>query len=337
MSTYAQILALKIINRLMRRFKKKIKPRTQEIFDVVFVMPPKDTPGWILNTICHEIASRLDGLSVRLVHIDDNIPPSKAYFFSHYIFFYRALRKFKLSAQGRSYVFVTHFEPVKHRISNHNVAHLLAISDGVICMNKGIRNELIMLGLPEKLTHVVLGAANSEIFVRHQRNKNGAVGFSAAFYNRKYPERIFDIVNQMSHRQFILLGRGWRSWQKFEVLNALPNFTYAEPDYKDYASWYAKMTVFCTVSKIEGGPIPLMEAMFCNIVPVASRTGFAPDVIEHGSNGFLFDVDAPVGEICKLIDAAFEVDRDIDEIANQCDWLTYSRSIANVMGIDLTK
>ena len=311
-------------------------PIGQEKLDAVFVMPPKDTPGWILNAICRELARRLDGFSVQLVHIDEELPPSKTYFFSHYAFYYRALRRLTLARLGRSYIFATHLEPGKNRMSDRDVARLLALSDGVICMNTALRNNLVSLGLPDRLAHVVVGAADRSLFVRHSRLNDGAVGFSSAFYPRKSPERIFDIVSRMPHRNFILLGRGWRSWGKFEDLCTLPNFVYAEPEYKDYASWYAKMSVFCSVSLLEGGPIPLIESMFCNIVPVASRTGFAPDVIQHGDNGFLFDVDAPVTEICRLIDAAFEVKRDVDGIADKCDWSAYTQSIARLMGLDLT-
>ncbi len=320
--------------RAVTKFTLKLK---HETIDVVFVMPPKGTPGWILNAICSELAHRFEELSVRLVHIDEELPFAKTYFFSHYAFYYRALRRFTPARLGRSYVFATHLEPGKNRMSDRDVARLLALSDGVICMNTKLRETLASQGLPDQLAHVVVGAADRSMFLHHKRRNDGAVGFSAAFYARKSPERIFDIVSRMPHRNFILLGRGWRSWEKFGDLSALPNFVYAEPEYKDYPSWYARMSVFCSVSVLEGGPIPLIESMFCNVVPVASRTGFAPDVIQHGDNGFLFDVDAPVSEICHLIAAAFEVRRDVDEIAQRCDWSYYAGSIAKIMGINLTR
>jgi glycosyltransferase involved in cell wall biosynthesis len=70
---------------------------------------------------------------------------------------------------------------------------------------------------------------------------------------------------------------------------------------------------------LEGGPIPLLETMMCNAVPVASRTGFAPDLIRHGENGFLFDVEAGASTIAPLIDSAFALD-DTDVRATVLDY-----------------
>jgi glycosyltransferase involved in cell wall biosynthesis len=328
-----KIKILQIINKI-KTLKNKKKIKNENIKDVIFVLPPKKNPAWILNAICNEISARMKAVSIQLVHIDEELPLSKNYFFSHYIFYYLALQKYPEIKLGKSYVFVTHFESDKNRLSNREVSKLLALSDGVICMNKAMKSELIKLGLPEQLAHVVLGAADTSMFVPHKRSEKGSVGFISAFYERKSPEKIYEIIKLMPHRKFILLGRGWSSWKKFKELSSLPNFTYSEPNYREYPSWYSKMSVFCTVSKLEGGPIPLLEAMFCNIVPVASRTGFAPDIIKHGSNGFLFDVDAPIIEICKLIDSAFEVHQEIYEISDSCNWEIYTRSIARVMDLD---
>ena len=37
--------------------------------------------------------------------------------------------------------------------------------------------------------------------------------------------------------------------------------------------------------------------MMSNCVPVASKTGFCPDIINHGQNGFLFDINAGYKEV----------------------------------------
>ena len=89
------------------------------------------------------------------------------------------------------------------------------------------------------------------------------------------------------------------------------------------------MDVFVSVSKLEGGPIPLIESMMCNIVPVASRTGFAPDIIRNDENGYLFDIDSEVGDICKLIDKAMHFPSDIDissSVENFC-WSKFAKKI----------
>ena len=85
------------------------------------------------------------------------------------------------------------------------------------------------------------------------------------------------------------------------------------------------MDVFLSPSAVEGGPLPLLEAMASNCVPVTSRTGFAPDVITHGQNGFLFDAGATTAEVCALVESAFRVTTDIRSTVAHLTWERYAR------------
>ena len=56
---------------------------------------------------------------------------------------------------------------------------------------------------------------------------------------------------------------------------------------------YRDMDVLLFPSHTEGFGRPVMEAMARGVVPVASRVGGIPEMIEHGRNGFLFDPACP--------------------------------------------
>ena len=73
----------------------------------------------------------------------------------------------------------------------------------------------------------------------------------------------------------MLVGRNWNQYALFEEMKALPNFTYEMAAYRDYPAIYANFDVYLSISSLEGGPIPLVEAMMSNAVPVTSRTGSA--------------------------------------------------------------
>ena len=156
----------------------------------------------------------------------------------------------------------------------------------------------------------MLCGADAGRFRTHVRG-TGAVGHCSGFQPRKAPERVLDVARAMPERRFILLGRRWEQWSRYAELQSLANFRYVEGLYEDYPEWYAKMDVFLSPSAVEGGPLPLLEAMASNCVPVTSRTGFAPDVITHGQNGFLFDAGATTAEVCALVESAFRVTTDI--------------------------
>lgn len=309
------------------------RQRDVEPFDLVFVLPPKNGQGWILDAICRELGSRFPRYKISYCRFGVSLPKAERYFFSHYVFFIGSLSPFSNIYSGRSFVFVTHLEPDKHRLSDKLLARLLNRSDGVICMNKQLQRDVQKLGVAVGKTSVVVGAANGKQFCPHKRKPDGKVGFCSAFYERKSPDVLFEIVRSMPHRKFLLLGKGWQAYKRFDQLCGFSNFEYVETAYTEYPEYYSQMSVFVSVSQIEGGPIPLLEAMMSNVVPVASRTGFGPDIIEHGKNGFIFENGVSIDSICRLIEDAFRLDVAIDESVREYTWEQYSQKMGIEMGL----
>ena len=171
---------------------------------------------------------------------------------------------------------------------------------------------------PERCT-VVLGGADKNLCRGHHRG-SGVVGLSSSFYERKNPELIRQIVQLLPHRNFVLVGKGWENYGLFEELLLANNFNYVTSSYDEYPKVYDNFDVFFSPSQLEGGHIPLVEAMKSNAVPVASYTGFAPDLYRHGENGFLFDVDASATRVAELIESAFTLEADVRESVMFCDW-----------------
>jgi glycosyltransferase involved in cell wall biosynthesis len=303
-----------------------------DVLDTVLIAPPASAQGWILAALCQEIATRLRGRTTQLVASGGPLPAASCYFFSHYMYFAKALAdSARTLKHGKVIVFATHLEPDKHGLTTRQLVRLLRRCDEVICMNTALRQELLRAGADADKLHVVLGAADARVYRPHDREADGYVGFCSAYYARKSPDLVVAIARHLPHRKFVLLGRGWQQFDGYAALLALPNFEYVETDYKDYAPWYARMTVFVSVSRLEGGPIPLIEAMMCNAVPVASRTGFAPDLVRHGHNGYLFDADASVEDICRLIENAFVFDADVAATVRHCDWDEFVARVERLM------
>jgi glycosyltransferase involved in cell wall biosynthesis len=285
--------------------------------------------GWILDAICREIGSRQPD-TWRVVYNPPKLPPARNYFFSHYSIYLTQLRKNPVDlAESGTFVWYTHpplDEPslnIERQVTEFNSA------TRVIFTCRAHMDLWIGRGLAHEKACVVLGGADPNLFQSHSRD-GGIVGLSSSFYERKNPDRLLEIVRLMPHRQFRLIGRNWEKYAKFEQLMQAPNFSYATIPYSDYPAEYATFDVFLSVSNREGGPIPLLEAMMCNAVPVASRTGFAPDLIRHGENGFLFDIEASAETIAFLIDRAFELDAHIRETVLCYSWDNFSRQIASL-------
>ncbi len=316
------------------------RPQAVE-YDLVFVIKKK-APGWILEGICREVGKYFPGRQT--LHYADGgfkLPPSKAYFFSHYSFFSKCFRHTPEIWGAKTLVWFPH---PKQAGGGETRRLLFALNRAthVVCPCSSNVPLLESRGLKPGKAVCVLGGADPDFFKAHRRN-GGAVGFCTAYYPRKSPNLMLEIMRAMPHRKFILVGpasadpanahRKWDRYPRFKEMLALPNFTYIEGHYRDYPSYYDRMDVLASVSTLEGGPIPLIEALMCNIVPVASRTGFAPDVIRHGENGFIFDVGSPASVVCGLIEKAFELKADVRQSADpELSWEHFSQQIQKLAG-----
>jgi glycosyltransferase involved in cell wall biosynthesis len=180
---------------------------------------------------------------------------------------------------------------------------------------------------------VAVGGASQHIFHGHQRSQNGAIGFVSAFYKRKNPKLMVEIIHSLPEKKFILLGRNWENYERFHELFAFNNLTYLDVPYSEYPDIYAKMSVFISTSIIEGGPIPLIESMMSNVVPVVTNTGFANDLIKHGENGYIFDTTARVTDVIDLINKAFILETDVRESVLGFTWDAFASEVMSIMNI----
>ena len=57
----------------------------------------------------------------------------------------------------------------------------------------------------------------------------------------------------------------------------------------EMVEFYRGLDTLICASRTEGGPHPLLEASACGIPVISTRVGIAPELIDHGLNGFLID------------------------------------------------
>jgi glycosyltransferase involved in cell wall biosynthesis len=316
------------------RYRAVDKARSARVappeYDLVYVLPPQNDQGWILDAICREIDSYFPGSS-KMVAVGNPLPPARAYFYSHYVLFRAALLQQPELINRHNVLFYTHPKENLH-FSEDELTYLLNQSNAVVSMcslfarslqNRGVRNELV---------HVGLVGADPNFFRSHDR-QCGKIGFCSGYVPRKNGDRIREIVKRMPDQNFALCGSKWRRWSGFEELTSLPNFEYVEIPYQCFPEFYDGIDVFVSTSRLEGGPVPLIESMMSNIVPVCSRTGHAEDVIIDRQNGYLFDVDAPIEQVCDLIRQAKCHRGEIRSTVEHLSWSRFSRQIQQIANV----
>jgi glycosyltransferase involved in cell wall biosynthesis len=282
--------------------------------------------GWILDGICRDMLPHLEGRGT-IIYVDTRrrrwkLPPAKAYFFTHFSLYADARRRGAVPAGARTLVYYTH--PRETGTPWADLVNLLSDCTQVLSMASMHSRQLEQWGVPAERITTVLGAADPSTFLAHDRTGHGAVGIVSAYYERKSPDRVVEVVRALTGRLVLLVGRNWSQYPGYGELEALPHFRHIDAPYVEYPSLYGAMDVFLSVSKLEGGPIPLIEAMMSNVVPVATRTGFAPDVITDGHNGFLVDVGASVEHVVDRVDAAFQLPTNVRADAVHLNWERYA-------------
>ncbi|MDB9717184.1 glycosyltransferase, partial [Methylophilaceae bacterium] len=281
---------------------------------------------WILGAIAREILKHISIKSQTYNRLR-NLPDTKYFFFMHYANMVYAYRVNPHLFYRQVFVWYTHPND-NFDFSEKELIYLLNKTSQIFCTCEQFKKLLIAKGVAEKKISVYIGGADPNLFKPHKRGQ-GKVGFCTAFYERKSPDTIMKIVELMPYYNFILIGKNWKNYSKFESLINLKNFEYVEYNYDQYPRLYSSIDVFVSTSKLEGGPIPLIESMMSNVVPVASKTGFAPDIIRNNVNGYLFDIDCEAEDICKLIDKAMHFPSDIDissSVENFC-WSKFAKKI----------
>ncbi|MDO6738431.1 glycosyltransferase family 4 protein [Wenyingzhuangia sp. 2_MG-2023] len=306
---------------------KVIKTTKNAPFTTITYVAREVDKEWIFGAKVKRLASFSDLDAQDYYHNKlRELPNSDGYFFIFPQYFCRAVRHNPQILQKKIIVMFTHTNWTSSFSKTHIIWCLNKV-DKVICLNNDIKKQLIEDGLKPEKIEVIHIASCSDYFYPHER-VTGTVGFCSAYGERKNPEIIYELVKNMPHRHFYLIGKNWDKFDKYEELIQFKNFTYYNnQDYEKYPSFYNLIDIFVSPSILEGGPVPVLEAMLSNCFPIASRTGFCPDLINHGENGYLFNTDADYKEVMDLIEKAALQTTNVRETVLEHTWKNCSNKI----------
>lgn len=93
----------------------------------------------------------------------------------------------------------------------------------------------------------------------------------------------------------------------------LPGFLPLE----DLPAMYSGLDFYLCLSRIEGGPYPVMETMSCGVKVISTEVGIVPELIEEGRTGFLVDGGNYLERVPELIRMAREEKIDAGAMAER--------------------
>ncbi|WP_162302011.1 glycosyltransferase [Croceibacterium ferulae] len=314
------------------------------VYDVVFVVN-YNSRGWILEKICKVISESLK-LQSTIIYTERNdrisgwVPPARMYFFSHYKLFTAVYAKESLVRNALNYVWFTHPNFIDAGAIK-NFVTAMQHADGIFTANSNHRRALEFLGLEPQRLHTIIGGADSELFTYKARSGR-AVGIVGAYYERKCPDLLLAVIKAAPDMQFLLLAPdpseianarlSWNNFANFDALLSCENLTYVTAKYEDFPRYFKEIDIYLSLSNLEGGPIPLVEAMFSNCVPVATRTGFVEDLVVDKVNGRILDCEPKVDAVIEALRwAASDVSTDVRSTVLDFSWSAFGSNFASVM------
>ncbi len=224
-----------------------------------------------------------------------------AYFFSYPTTFLQYSSNHEVAR--RSLVLYTHNEQPELGTDEEQVK-LLNKSHAVHFFSSVDSARLVSAGLLKEKVRIANGAIDLDLpqegLPWNEREK--IIVIASRFGYRKSPERIPELVRALKDWKFVLLGRGWERFIQNNALNKESNFEYLNFDKESRNHFFPRGRIFLSVSILEGGPIPLLEAIYCGMCPIVSDTGFARDLLGNANTSNIFDIKAENRQIIELIE-----------------------------------
>jgi len=218
-----------------------------------------------------------------------------------------------------------------HHIEPGYVPEAISINsraDSIMTVSEMWRSELISRGVPAERIILFPNGVDTSVFrppIKSERSQlrremgfapdEIVIGFSGQPGRdhgwRKGLDVFIDalkiLAGQGKRIVVVVGGPGWvaalaeiramgiKAYQRSYVLNA-----------EDGAPMYRVLDFFWVTSRIEGGPVPLMEAMSSGVCCISTKVGIAPEIIKDGINGFLVNIEDAtqiVAQTSKLMDS----------------------------------
>jgi glycosyltransferase involved in cell wall biosynthesis len=194
-------------------------------------------------------------------------------------------------------------------------------ADKIMTVCQQYRHQLISQNIPEEKLALVYNGVDTNFFVPREKMRarktlnismgSFAIGFSAKKSSdhdgRKGVDIFQEVILGLSRRglniHLVLTGPGWQ-----EVVDQLQKhglrvryFPYLSRDLMP--DYYSALDMYLVTARVEGGPVPPMEAMSCETAVISTPVGTMLDHVVDGKNGLL----VPIGDVQATLDSVLRL------------------------------
>ncbi len=304
---------------------------------LINIYEPRD--NWVLQNMADAIKRGADTSTIiRPIYYKDSIVyPDGINFFCNMGIYDTFLRNNDVTPAMRDVIMTTHVE--SWRPWDLRTKKLYRLPVTLIALCQRWYDFFVERGLYP--VAVAIPGVDKEFFAieleRVRKDKLTVVLTGRLYRSGRKGEKWFKpLLKRVGERfRWMIIGDRWDSiiqapfFKNFDI-------TYHKMLSRDkYYDLFKEIDIFLSLSKIEGGPMPLIESMAAGVIPVVSDTGFAREVITEGENGFVY----PVGDLKRLIQILSSLEREdlsryrqsAREAVRDYTWENFSEKIFNVI------
>ena len=133
----------------------------------------------------------------------------------------------------------------------------------------------------------ILGAIEKSRF-KVEAARGSKIVWVGTSHKRKRLDILLLIIDKLPSYNFLIIGKDWPKDLIEKLIATKTNVKYHEIEGPLTSSSFDGCNIFIMTSDIEGGPMPLFEAVASGLSPISRNTGFARDIFEIiGSQDFL--------------------------------------------------
>ena len=223
-----------------------------------------------------------------------------------------------LVGQDRSYLPITRYS--------------IEQSDGVTAISEYLRDRTVREFEIVNPIQVIYNFVNCDIYVRDPGAEKRRTQYASVderilvhLSNFRPVKRLTDVIEifHLVHKKIpsklmmIGDGPGRSQAERLAVAKGIHNDVLFLGKQDDVHEKLALADVMLLPSELESFGLAALEAMACEVVPVATNVGGIPEVIEHGKSGFLADV-GDVESMAKYSIELLSDDRRLQEMRKAC-------------------
>ena len=192
-------------------------------------------------------------------------------------------------------------------------------ADRIMVICNRYRDQILQMGVPAAKAYKIYNGVDTDRFL--PKDKIAArkalglpadgflVGFSGKFSSNLDGRKGIDIFTKVmemvppglqSTIRFVITGPGWANTLQ-QVAARVDRIHYLSFIDRDrMPDFFNSLDVYLATARVEGGPMPVIEAMSCGIPAISTPVGMVPEFIRNNVNGIMIDHDDPPGAIAAI-------------------------------------